>query len=38
MTTTGRKGLQHSRFARQYLKIAAEFDRRGGATTGYSPD
>ncbi|MFF4754370.1 class I SAM-dependent methyltransferase [Streptomyces sp. NPDC002514] len=31
MTTTGRKELQHPRFARQYLKIAAESDRRGGA-------
>ncbi|MFJ9542130.1 SAM-dependent methyltransferase [Streptomyces sp. NPDC101225] len=31
MTTTGRKELQHPRFARQYLKMAAESDRRGGA-------
>ncbi|ALV33210.1 class I SAM-dependent methyltransferase [Streptomyces sp. CdTB01] len=30
MTTTGRKELQHPRFARQYLKIAVESDRRGG--------
>ncbi|MFI6558694.1 class I SAM-dependent methyltransferase [Streptomyces sp. NPDC050534] len=30
MTTTGRKELQHPRFARQYLKTAAESDRRGG--------
>ncbi|MGW7167576.1 class I SAM-dependent methyltransferase [Streptomyces sp. NPDC054884] len=32
MTTTGRKELQHPRFARQYLKVAAESDRRGGAS------
>ncbi|GHE65043.1 class I SAM-dependent methyltransferase [Streptomyces capitiformicae] len=31
MTTTGRKELQHPRFARQYLKIATQSDRRGGA-------
>lgn len=31
MSATGRKDLQHPRFARQYLKIAAESDRRGGA-------
>jgi ubiquinone/menaquinone biosynthesis C-methylase UbiE len=31
MTVTGRRELQHPRFARQYLKIAAEADRRGGA-------
>ncbi|MFD3928301.1 hypothetical protein [Streptomyces sp. NPDC058614] len=30
MTATGRKELQHPRFARQYLKIAAGADRRGG--------
>ncbi|GAA0642121.1 methyltransferase type 11 [Streptomyces sp. NBRC 14336] len=30
MTTTGRKELQHPRFARQYLKIADQSDRRGG--------
>ncbi|MDX3241567.1 class I SAM-dependent methyltransferase [Streptomyces sp. ME18-1-4] len=30
MTATGRKELQHPRFARQYLKIAGEADRRGG--------
>ena len=32
VTATGRKQLQHPRSARQYLKIAAEADRRGGAT------
>ncbi|GHE49694.1 class I SAM-dependent methyltransferase [Streptomyces capitiformicae] len=32
MSTTGRKELQHPRFARQYLKIAVESDRRGGAS------
>ncbi|TQJ92483.1 class I SAM-dependent methyltransferase [Streptomyces sp. SLBN-31] len=31
MTTTGRKELQHPRFARRYLKMAVESDRRGGA-------
>ncbi|MGW3496542.1 class I SAM-dependent methyltransferase [Streptomyces sp. NPDC001020] len=31
-TTTGPQNLQHPRFARQYLKIAAESDRRGGTT------
>ncbi|MFF8904799.1 class I SAM-dependent methyltransferase [Streptomyces olivaceoviridis] len=31
MTVTGRSELQHPRFSRQYLKIAAEADRRGGA-------
>ncbi|GGZ98880.1 class I SAM-dependent methyltransferase [Streptomyces bluensis] len=29
-TSTGPQDLQHPRFARQYLKIAAESDRRGG--------
>ncbi|MGI5349798.1 class I SAM-dependent methyltransferase [Streptomyces sp. CA-250714] len=31
-TPPSRADLQHPRFARQYLKIAAESDRRGGAT------
>lgn len=31
MTVTGRKELQHPRFARAYLKIAEQSDRRGGA-------
>jgi ubiquinone/menaquinone biosynthesis C-methylase UbiE len=31
MTTTGRTELQHPRIARQYLKIAAESDWRGGS-------
>ncbi|MFD7404176.1 class I SAM-dependent methyltransferase [Streptomyces sp. NPDC059866] len=31
MTVTGRKELQHPRFARQYLKLAEQSDRRGGA-------
>ncbi|MFJ5265135.1 class I SAM-dependent methyltransferase [Streptomyces sp. NPDC088387] len=31
MTPAGRDQLQHPRFARQYLRIAAETDRRGGA-------
>ncbi|MFD8352429.1 class I SAM-dependent methyltransferase [Streptomyces coelicoflavus] len=31
MTTPTRQELQHPRFAHQYLKLAAEADRRGGA-------
>ncbi|MGK9464914.1 class I SAM-dependent methyltransferase (plasmid) [Streptomyces sp. G6] len=31
VSTAGRSNLQHPRFARKYLKLAAEADRRGGS-------